>query len=177
MKANYLISLRRRRGFTFIEMLVGISISSLVMIAVAYLQLFSGRMIKEIYGQTRTRSSRMIALDAIRYRLMNARIGSCVVSSSNHRIQFTDPTHGYWVGSVTSAFYFDPDQKKLYYDFDINDNSAAQMVAQGPIDVSFQVLNAGEVVQLSVRSSADMAYGKTDVQDGQTSIYLRNPAL
>ena len=161
------------RGYSLVELMMAVGVSSLVMISVAYMQYFSGRTIKELYGQTRTRCSRMIALDAIRYRLMNARIGSCVVSYSNHQIQFTDPT----LGGGYSTFSFNQEQRKLYYNKNTHDGLPAVVVASGPIDVSFQVLNAGEVIQISVRSASDMDYGSVDTQDGQTSIYLRNPSI
>src|SRR5436305_1954558 len=85
-----------RRGFTMLEMVIAMSISSLVMIAVAVVQCFSGRAIKEMYGQTRTRSSRLIAIDQIRYRLVNAKVGSCTYTNG-------DDTSGY-----TQIDYLDP---------------------------------------------------------------------
>lgn len=162
---------RWRRGFTYVEVMISIGISSLVFTAVAYLQLYSARSAKEVYGQTRTRSTRMIALDAIRYRLMNARVGSAQTMLEGRRIEFVDPTRG----NITSAFFFNGTQRQLYYDQNINDGAAAEVVASGPINVSFQVLNAGETIQLNVRSASEMAYGDVDIQDGQTTIYLRNP--
>ena len=69
-----------RRGFTLVEVLIASAIATVVMAAVVFVQYTSGRTIKEVYGQTRTRSSRKMALDQIRYRLTMAEIGSVSIT-------------------------------------------------------------------------------------------------
>jgi prepilin-type N-terminal cleavage/methylation domain-containing protein len=168
-------TLSRRRGFTLLELMIAISISTLVVSAVISLQYITAKNIKDLYGQTRTRSSRMIALDKIRYRLTNAKVGTCVVSNANHRIEFKDPN----LGGVTSTFYFSPDTRTLFYDRNISDGSTPDEIVSGPIDVTFQLqepnnLGFCTIILLKVRSSSDTSCGDVDLQDGNTSIYLRN---
>lgn len=70
---NRLARRRSRLGMTMVELVIALSISGLLMIIVAGLQLISGRAIKDLYNQTRTRSSQMRAIDQIRYRLADAK--------------------------------------------------------------------------------------------------------
>lgn len=160
----------RRRGMSFVELMVAVSVSSLVMVNIAVLDYYTARSVKEIFGQTRARSARMIALDAIRYRLMNAKIGSCVASQANRRIDFVDPTRG----GITTALYFVQAQQTLYIVDNVSNNSTGVRLASGPYDVTFTPQGAGETVQIWVRSISPEAYSIIDQQDGQTSVYLRN---
>ena len=161
---------RRTGGFTMVEVLISVAISSLVVGAVISLQYISAIAIKEVYGSTRTRSSRMAALDQIKYRLADAQIGSCVVTQDDHRIEFSDPM----LGGVTSALFFDDVANVLSYDDDINDNKEALEVVTGPIDITFQVMGAGEMVFVQVKTESKEHYGQVDEQDGEVRIYLRN---
>lgn len=160
----------RRRGMSFVELMIAVSVSSLVMVNIAVLDYYTARSVKEIFGQTRARSARMIALDAIRYRLMNAKIGSCVASQANRRIDFTDPTRG----GITTALYFVQAQQTLYVVDNVANNPTGVRLASGPYDVTFTPQGAGETVQIWVRSISPEAYSIVDQQDGQTSVYLRN---
>jgi len=171
------------RGFTLTELMIGAAISSLVMAAIVALQLITARTLKELYGPTRSRSERMIALNEIRRYLVDARIGSYVISEDDHRIEFEDPNLGSPGSPVTSAFEFDPASKTLFYDDDIDSSPVAWKVAKGPINITFSRgasgLAAGSdedsVVTLFVETSADLAYSKVDLRDGETCVYLRNP--
>ncbi|WP_319588762.1 prepilin-type N-terminal cleavage/methylation domain-containing protein [uncultured Desulfobulbus sp.] len=177
---------RGRGGFTLTEMVISVGISSLILIAVSSLQLISAKTISEVYGTTRTRSSRMAALDQIRYKLASAQIGSCVINDSNRTITFRDPN---LTGS--SRYYFVTSQKTLYYDQLTTDGVAARAIVKGPIDLTFKLMSvdntgtevevlpgentsAVKIVQLLVKSSSNMTYGDVDIQDGITSVYLRN---
>lgn len=175
---------RATRGLTLIELMIAVGISSLVMVGVVSLQYISARTIKELYAPTRSRSVRMIALNQIRFRLCNAKIGSCVVSDTNHRIQFEDPTLG---ASVVSEFYFNTSNRTLYYDADIA-NSDPQEVANGPINITFTLgstdldvpnhtvyLGTDAIVTVYVQTSSELAYANVDTRDGETAVYLRNP--
>ena len=172
------------RGFTLAEMAVGIAVSALVMSGMLALQYISARTIKELYGPTRSRSTRMNALNQIRFRLADAKIGSCRVSDSRHRIQFEDPNNG---AGVTSEFYFEPSDRTLYFDDDINTNPGFEAIATGPIDISFNLgskdldpsgaayFGTDAIVTLYVQTSAELAYSNVDLRDGETVVYLRNP--
>lgn len=174
------------RGFTLVELMISVFISGLVMMAVASLMFISARTIKEMYGQTRTRSSRMRALDQIRYRLANAQIGSLTEFQAEyidtdgdgiddelvgfHRIEFVDPTHG----GVTSAFIFTPSNYTLSYDVDVNDTVSAITIVEGPIDITFEAESA-EVIAIKVKTASTNTYGgDVDTQDGEMKVYLRN---
>ena len=166
----------RRSGFTLMEIMISMAISSMVMVAIAGLQYFSSRSIHELYGQTRTRSSRMQALDQIRFRLCEARVGSITchgLSQSGigyYRINFIDPN----IGGKTSSFYFVRSARTLYYNRDIDDGIPAVPVVKGPIDITFELQSGGAIVLLRVRSAAEMSHGDIDRQDGETAIYVRN---
>lgn len=171
MTRRHFPRLRRRRGFTLTEVMISVAISSLVMTAVFSMQFISGRAIKEVYGQTRTRSSRMRAIDQIHYRLVNASLGSVVISQEDHRITFVDPN----LGGATSAFFFSPDTDTLSYDDDIGDTVPARAVAVGPIDITFEEQVGGAIVYVRVKSASHMAYADVDKQDGEIAVHLRNP--
>jgi hypothetical protein len=62
------------------------------------------------------------------------------------------------------------------YDEDISDSVSPVEVAQGPIDLTFEldIDSSGGLVRVLVKSAADVAFGDVDEQDGETAIYLRN---
>lgn len=170
LKRSRFFGRRSRRGLTLIEVMIASVISLMITGTAVGIMWSSGVGIKEMYGQTRTRSSRMIALDAVRYRLAEAQIGSVSITDSNHRIEFEDPN----LGGATSAFFFNPESRTLWYDDDIDDATAEIEAVQGPIDFTFESQNAGAVILLRVESAEDMAHGDVDTQDGETAVYLRN---
>jgi hypothetical protein len=148
------------------------------------MQLISVRTIKNLYGPTRARSSRMQALNQIRFRLADGQIGTCVVSDGNHRIRFHDPNLG---AGVTSEFSFNPEEKTLYYDNNISSSPAARAAVKGPIDITFTLgsrwldppsytvyLGTDSVVTLFVQTSSELAYSRVDLKEGETVVYLRN---
>jgi len=132
----------------------------------------TGRTVNVLYGPTQARSARMIALDQIRYRLTDGKVGSCVVSDSDHRIRFNNPNLG---SSITSEFYFDTATKTLFYDDDVSSGLSGQAVAEGPIEITFELESAGAIVKVTVKTEADLAYADVDEQDGESAVYLRNP--
>lgn len=171
---------RNHRGMTLVEVMISVAISSMTMMAVFSLMWTSGRAIKELYGQTRTRSSRMIALDQIKYRLVDAEIGSVVEYQADtddqgvligyHRIDFIDPTNG----GVTSSFIFNEATNTLTYDDNTGDTVPAVAVVRGPLNITFEVVSP-EIVQLNVKTEATLTYGNDiDTQEGETKVYLRN---
>ncbi len=180
-------NLKARRGATLLELMIASVVSSMVMGAVAALMWTSGRAIKTVYGQTRTRSSRMRAIDQIRYTLANAEIGSVAEFDAvyeppeegeteqgelagYHRIDFIDPTNG----GGGSTFFFNAGDETLFYDADTGDGTSAAAILTGPVDVLFEV-EAAELVRIRVKTSSVNTYGgDVDTQDGETLVYLRN---
>lgn len=159
-----------RRGFTLVEMMIGLVIASGLGLVVAGLQYTSARSIKQLYNQTRSRSHRMQAVDQIRYRLYSGRIGSCALSEMNHRLEFNDPN----LGTTTSAFYFDTEEGFLYYDEDISDANVGRRIAWGLSDVTFDLDATGGIVLLSIESTAIIRYDDEEVRTEYTQVYLRN---
>lgn len=180
MKSNKFRHPRRRRrfAFTLVEVMIASVISSLIVGAVVSLQFVSGRAIKEIYSQTRTRSSRMRALDQIRYTLLNAQRGTTNFSLSDgnasdgyRRIEFRDP---FQPSGVRSAFFFDASQNTLFYDDDVAGGDPPRDVSVGPIDVRFKLEEEASIILLRVKSQAHMKYADVEVEDGEMRIFLRN---
>lgn len=164
---------RNRRAFVMVEAMMMMTISLMISVMVVGLMYESALAIKDMYAETRTRSTRMIALDQIRYRLASAKIDTISITNGNHTMEFANPNLG--AGTV-SRFTFVPASRRLFYDDDISDNTPATEVAHGPIDLTFELdadSNAG-LVRLNVRSAADVAFGDVDQQDGETAIFLRN---
>ena len=151
--------------------MISVGVSSLVMVAVASIEYIGARMTKDVYGQTRSRGARMISLDQIRYRLMNARIASCAVTPDGRRIEYEDPT---LAGNPTSALNFSTTDGTLYYDFNINDCIAAAAAGHGPIDVNFVVSNPA-LVTITATTTSNMGEELTDKLTMTTAVYLRNP--
>jgi hypothetical protein len=166
-----------------LEFVVASAISLLVFGGVMALQYLSARTAQELYGPTDSRSQRMIALNRLRLTLTEAKVSSCVVSDSGHRIRFVDPNQG----GATSEFYFNTTQKRLYYNPNIASGSGS-IVARGPINILFTLgtldldpahttyMGTDGCVTLYVLTEAALAYSKVDTRDGETVIYLRNPA-
>lgn len=189
MNINHAFRLRiprigRRKGFTLVEVLIAASISSMIMLMVASLQLLSAKAIKDMYNKTSTRAAQMRALDQIRYRLMSASIGSIAVEDGDategyREIQFEDPM----LGGAVSRFFFDADSNILYYDDDMDDgtdnidgfeddNDAVEglAVAKGPIDVRFFPQNFNATIRLFIKSEAYVAAKKVEqeaVEEGE----------
>ncbi len=171
----------KRRAFTLAEMVISVGILGFVGASTSYLMLTSALTAKELYGTTDSRSQRMIALNQIRYRLCDARIGSVNkgidASAYNWRLMtYVDPT---LPGSPTCTFYFRPDTRELLYK---EGNGAFETLAKGPIEVTFHPgtsagIGAEALVTIFVQTSSDLRYGQVDIRDGETVIYLRNPAL
>lgn len=176
---------RRLAAFTMAEMSIAVLIMSLVFAAVASLQYLSARTIKDISGPMKSRSSRMLALNNLRFFLADGQIGSCVVSNDGHTIEYHDPNLG---AGVTSRFAFDTDSDALTFDDNIDDATPPREFARGFLDVTF-TLGATEidpissqtlygqqaVVTLYVKTSDDLAYSQVEDRDGETVVYLRNP--
>ncbi len=160
----------RRRGFTLTELMIAAAVSGLVIMAAASLQFVGARTSQEVFGQTRMRSARMQAIDQIRYRLSEARVGSCTISEEGRRIDFVDPNFG----GAGSRFFFTEDQKTLFYDNDISDGTDAVAVTRGPINITFQAESGGALVRVRVKSASGLKYGDVDEQDGEVAVYLRN---
>jgi prepilin-type N-terminal cleavage/methylation domain-containing protein len=177
------------RGFTMLELVVASAISLLVLSGVMTLQYLSARTAAELYGPTDSRSQRMNALNQIRMRLVEAKVGSCVVSdfvtgstTSGHRIRFVDPN----MAGATSEFYFNPTMKTLYYNANVASGSGS-VVARGPINILFTLgsldldplhktyMGTDGCVTLYVLTEAALAYSKVDTRDGETVVFLRNP--
>lgn len=162
-----------RRGLSMAEVVVMMLISLLISVVVVGLMYESALAIKDMYAETRTRSTRMIALDQIRYRLSGAAIDTVTITNANHSIEFANPNLGW--GTI-SRFDFIPSDRRLLYDDNVDDNVDAVEVAQGPIDLTFELdtESSGGLVRLHVKSAADVAFGDIDEQDGETAIFLRN---
>lgn len=164
---------RARRGFTVVEMIIAMMISGIVTGVVVGLLYESALAIKDMYAETRTRATRMSAIDQIRYRLSDSVVDTISISGSNRQIEFANPNVEW---STVSRFVFVPSTRRLMYDEDIDDGVAGIEVARGPIDLTFELdLNSsGSLVRLNVKSAADVAFGDVDEQDGETAIFLRN---
>lgn len=167
--------------------MVASAVAAMVMAAVAGLQYISARTIVEIYPPARARSARMTALNQIRLRLADAKIGSCAVSMDGSYILFTDPNIG---ANSYSLLYFSSGAKTLYYVEDLFSGSALDIhpVAKGPIDINFTLgstdldvpnhtvyKGVDAVVTAYVRTTERLAYSNIDDRDGETVIHLRNP--
>lgn len=158
-----------RRGFTLLEVTISIAISSLVMVAVASLMHISGLQVKNIFGQVQMRQTRMAAIDQIRYKLMNARVGSCSLQQNGRYIQFLDLNLS---KTMYSSFYFVASEKALYYNKLIGDGVPGVPVIKGPVDVIFTIENPA-LVDIWVKSASQTNFGEIDSQDGTTKVQLR----
>ena len=175
-----------RKGFTLLEVIIAAGISTLIMVGVMSILYLSSTTIRDIYGPAKARSVRSNALNQIHFRLCDAQIGSCEVSDNYHRIRFVDPNLETGGNRITSEFYFDKDQRTLFYRKDI-DNSEPMEVSQGPIDITFHkgsklldennqsaYMGADSVVTVSVKTAEEISYADVDTRDGEIVVYLRN---
>lgn len=180
------ISPRRHAAFTFIELMIAVSVFTLVMGGVAALQYISARGIKEIYEPTASRAAREIALAALHLELANAKQGSAAVSNSNHTITFINPNRC-TATTVTSQFVFNPTQKTLTFSPDKTTTANSRIICRGPVDISFTLgsrlsdplqttyFNPTALITLYVRTQANLAYSNVDNRDGECVVYMRNP--
>lgn len=161
---------RRRRGFTLTEVMVAAAISGMMMGVLAILQYMGARTSHELSGKTHMRTARMQAIDAVRYRLVDARIGSCVIDNEGRRMNFENPSQP----GTTSRFYFVEADRTLYFDDNVGSGDAAAPIARGPINITFVSQEGGAVILVKVKSSSDMPYQDIDEQEGEVAVYLRN---
>ncbi len=177
---------RGRKGVTLLELITASTIGGVILAGVVSLIYMSGKTIRDIYGPTRARSIRTNVINQIHFRLADARIGSCTVSDEGHRLSFVDPNLAVGGVNVTSEFFFSADERALYYDDDISADPPANIVAKGPIEITFtlgsraldpnRVLYLGQsaVVTLFVKTAEELSYSDVDERDGETAVYLRN---
>jgi hypothetical protein len=185
---------RGQLAFTMIEAVIAFSLSLLISASIMYLYYTSARIIKDIYGPTRSRTARMIAFDVIRYQLSDAKQDTCVVEDSGHLIKFKNPN----IAAAASAFqyvakdkagdYGLPDDRALYFFPDYSKKNEFREVVQGPINISFTLgsklfdkahgytmfVKTGSFITLNIRTSSDLAYSNVDIRDGETGVFLRN---
>jgi len=157
----------------------------MVMAQVMGLFWLSAVTIKDLFGPIHSRTARSIAINEIRFRLSDARIGSAVIFDNNHKIRYVDPNLRTGGADVTSEMYFVPDERTLYYKENIS-SGAPIKIAKGPIDITFtlgttdldpnHVLRLGQdsTITIFVRTSSDLSYSRVDTRDGETVVYLRN---
>jgi len=169
-KTNILGASRKRRGMTLAETVVAMLIASIISLAVSGLIYATGISFKQLYSDTRARSTRMIALDQVRFRLSSARIGSVRIKDEGRRIDFSDPN----LRGARSMFLFDGESGRLMYDDDIKDSEKPVMVAEGPITLSFKLAEGGTMIVMSMATFSDMKLKHDRTENGSTSIYLRN---
>lgn len=160
---------RKKLGFTMAEVMIAMVISSGVAITVSGLQLMSAKSTFELFANTRTRSSRAQAVDQIRYRLYRGTIATCDVTEAGNRIEFEDA-----VLDTTSAFYFSPDEQKLYYDPDVEDATDGAMIARELDDVIFALDATEAIIHVNISSLVRTGVGEEDFKEFETQIYLRN---
>lgn len=182
----------RNRAFTLIEVMIAVTISTMIMATVVSVMLISGRLVKDLFSKTQTRSAQMQALDQVRYRLCDASMASVTTVGANgdangdgvndgyREIRFKNPNLG---SNITSRFFFDAAKNTLYYDDDMsdgndnmagyNDSDSAEglAIAKGPIDVRFLPQNGNATIQLSIRSEGYIAYKKTGVDAQGNATY------
>lgn len=163
----------RRRGSTMAEVTIMSAISLLISIVAADLMYETSLTVKEVYAETRTRATRSIALDQVRYQLSGAVLDTVEITNANRTIEFGNRKNGW---DTVSRFVFLPSVRKLFYDDDISDNQGAVVVASGPIDLTFELDDQGAngLIRVKVKSAAEVAFGDIDEQQGETSIFLRN---
>lgn len=163
----------KRRGSTLAEISIMSGISLLISLVTVGLIYESSLAIKNVYAETRTRATRMIALDKVRYELGGAVVDSVQITNSNHTIEFGNRKNGW---NTVSRFDFVPSARKLFYDDDISDDQGSVVVAHGPIDLTFglDANGSGGLVRVNVKSAAEVSFGDVDEQHGETTIFLRN---
>jgi prepilin-type N-terminal cleavage/methylation domain-containing protein len=175
-----------RRGLTLAEVAVSMAIAGMIAVVVAGILRESGLAIKNMYAITRTRSTRMNAIDQVRYRLIEAERSSVTISNSDRKIEFhnpnlVDPNDD--TVPVFSSFEFIPGDTEispgtLMYDENIDDDVDPITAARGPINFTFELVDLGNgehsLVILKVKSAAHVSFGDVDIQDGETLVYLRN---
>lgn len=154
---------------TFLELIVSITISSMVMVALASLQHITTLQSKNLFGQVWARQTRMMAIDQLRYRLMNARVGSVVIKDDGHTIEFADLNLS---KTMKSRFQFTPSNRTLSFNKLIGDGVPGKAVIRGPVDITFTLENPA-LVKIWVKTASNYSYGEVDTQDGAIKVQLR----
>lgn len=131
---------------------------------------------KSLIDKGRSRAARMRVMDQIRYRLVEARIGTPAVSDSNHRLEFQDPNL-----ETTSAFQFVTATRELLYDRDVSRKESGEnpmfggvKVADVPFDLIFSIRKSGALIAVRMGASVGSGIGEGDGPSGETLVYLRN---
>lgn len=160
---------RRLLGMTMPEVMIAVSISAVVFIALVYMQIASARSTRTHYSQARSQTQRQQALDQLRYTVMMARIGSATVLDNGRTLQFVNPNLG--AGTISSFFF---QNNSLFYDEDISDADPAIEKTTDLDDVWFEVVPPGATVVIHVENSSNLEAFNTIVENNQIGLFLRN---
>lgn len=165
---NKRLTKKNRSGFTMLEMIVSLGISSVVIVITAYVMVASAKNMKTIRNQTEASKDAYAAIDQIRYSLMSGKFGTVQVKDSGKWLEFKDPN----LGNKVSAFKFE--NGALWYDMDINDATPFEKKMDRLADLKFTSTIFGAII--TIEATARPAKGEILGKNvrASTDILLRN---
>lgn len=158
---------RPRSGFTIIELVIAMTVCSMILVFAAFVVTATAKNIRKMTNDGEGARDISVALEFLRYTLTMAEYTSVSITNDNHRIEFLDPN----LGVNTSAFEFRDNH--LWYDEDITDMEDDKRVARA-VNITFTPVSAGTVIEVYLLSRGRT--GEVVVENIETTceIYLRN---
>lgn len=157
----------RKRGFTLMEIIISMSICSLIFANIAMVIVFTGKNLKKMNNESEALKDVSFILESLRYTLSMADYTSVAISNDGHRIEYEDPN----LGGIDSAFEFKGGH--LWYDRDTSDGNEEKRGGR-LINMTFEPGSAMNMIHVVI-----VSHGRSGEIVGQpiqssADIYLRN---
>ena len=157
----------RNRGFTFMEIVVSMSICSLILADMALIILFTGHNLRKMTNESEASKNVSFVLESLRYTLSMADYTSVAISNGDHRIEFQDPN----LGGITSAFEFRDGY--LWYDRDTSDETEEKQ-GRRLVNMTFEPGASINIIHVDIFSRGRSGEIVGDLIRVSADIYLRN---
>lgn len=155
-------------GFTFIEMMVSMSVFSFAMMFMGYLTLFQARETKHVHMTTKADKNSHEIMEFIRYKVVKGQFGTMQITDNGRTLQFVDPT----LSLSGSQFRFV--NGVVYYDDDIANGPTWVRAFDNVGDIRFASEVNGNVVRVTLKNNISLISPVYYNSERVFRIYLRN---
>ncbi|MBI5154328.1 prepilin-type N-terminal cleavage/methylation domain-containing protein [Candidatus Poribacteria bacterium] len=163
------LRISRRRGMTFVEMMISVGIFTIVGIFVSYIAIAIARQSRRSLGSIPAEGSAYRIMDRIRNQILPATYGTLTLGNTDAQILFQNPARG----TATSSITFDPQTSKCTFDPDtsVADNEMTYGTLQS---LSFAITESGRQVVITLTTSGRDRHNDVVPVSYQDTITIRN---
>lgn len=159
----------RRRGMTFIEMMISVGIFTIVGIFVSYVAIAIARQSRRSLSSIPAEGTAYRIMDRIRNQILPATFGTLTLGNTDAQIFFQNPARG----TATSSITFDSQTSKCTFDPDTS--VANNEVNYGTLQsLSFAIAGNGRQVVITLATSGRDRQNDVVPVSYQDTITIRN---